>query len=99
MASSVGDERGAQARGGEAARRLGGWPASRDTAVSSTTLADVVADVPFSDNATALHWQTPDFWTPSWVFLADVPKSEIENSNSTYFKVCRRLPTKCSNGV
>ena len=58
MARSVGEEPGTQARAGEAARSLGGWPASRDTAVSSTALADVVADVPFSDNVTAFSWQT-----------------------------------------
>ena len=58
VARSVGEEPGTQARAGEAARSLGGWPASRDTAVSSTALADVVADVPFSDNVTAFSWQT-----------------------------------------
>ena len=44
-------------------------------------------------------WQTADSGQPSWVFLADVPKSNIKNSNSYYFKVCKRLPRKCGNVV
>ena len=38
-------------------------------------------------------------WTALVGVLADVPKSNIKNSNSYYFKVCKRLPRKCSNVV